>query len=297
MDQLGAMRVFMRVVESGSFSATAREEGTSQSTISKKVSALEGRLGVKLLSRTSRELSLTEAGSQYYERCQSILAEIAELESDVKAQVSAPVGVLRIAAPAALARILLAPLLVEFLEKYPEIEVNMSIDERHVDLIEQGIDVAIRAKKLEDSTLIARPLLQNPLLLVASPDYLAKHGEPQHPFDLKDHECIVYTYNNALNKWSFMERGSKISVVASGRFRSNNGETNLQMALGGMGITQLPVWMVGGYLASGELVQILTDFPSDEVPVNVIYPQNRYVPLKVRCFVDFIRERLAGKYS
>lgn len=296
MDQLGAMRVFLRVIQTGSFSAAAREQNSSQATISKKVAALEDKLGVKLLTRTSRELSLTQAGQEYYEHCLNIVQEIDEVEASVRSQVSSPKGTLRIAAAAPLARILLAPLIAEFLEEYPDIEVDMVIDERHIDLVAEGIDIAIRARKLEDSSLIARPLFNNPLLLVAAPDYLEKHGVPTQPKDLKSHQCIVYTFNRSLNNWHFVDNGQDVSIPVRGTFRSNSGETNLEMALAGLGITQLPIWMMDEHLQSGKLVRVLEEYPSDTVPINAIYPQNRHVPLKVRCFVNFIQEQLRGRY-
>lgn len=296
MDQLGAMRVFLRVIQTGSFSAAAREQNSSQATISKKVAALEDKLGVKLLTRTSRELSLTQAGQEYYEHCLNIVQEIDEVEASVRSQVSSPKGTLRIAAAAPLARILLAPLIAEFLEEYPDIEVDMVIDERHIDLVAEGIDIAIRARKLEDSSLIARPLFNNPLLLVAAPDYLEKHGVPTQPKDLKSHQCIVYTFNRSLNNWHFVDNGQDVSIPVRGTFRSNSGETNLEMALAGLGITQLPIWMMDEHLQSGKLVRVLEEYPSDTVPINAIYPQSRHVPLKVRCFVNFIQEQLRGRY-
>ncbi|MBC7002770.1 LysR family transcriptional regulator [Photobacterium sp. BZF1] len=296
MDQLGAMRVFLRVIQTGSFSAAAREQNSSQATVSKKIAALEERLGVKLITRTSRELSLTQAGQEYYDHCVSILQEIDEVEANVRSQVSLPKGTLRIAAPAPLARILLAPLIAEFLHEYPDIEVDMVIGERPIDLVAEGIDIAIRAKKLEDSSLIARPLFDNPLQLVASPKYLDKHGIPATPNDLKNHHCIVYTYNRSLNNWHFKENDKEVSVSVQGAFRSNSGETNLEMALAGLGITQLPIWMTEQHLETGALVQVLEGFPSDTVPINVIYPHSRHIPLKVRCFVDYVQSRLRAKY-
>lgn len=296
MDQLGAMRTFLSVIQTGSFSAAAREHSSSQATISKKISALEGKLGVKLITRTSRELSLTQAGQEYYDHCVTILQEIDEVEANVRSQVSSPKGVLRIAAPAPLARLLIAPMLGEFLHEYPDIEVNLAIEERHIDLVAEGVDIAVRAKLLEDSSLIARPLFNNPLMLVAAPSYLKKHGHPKHPKELKSHSCIVYTYNRSLNNWHFKQGEEWLSIPVTGVVRSNSGETNLELALAGLGITQLPVWMIEKQLQSEELVPVLKDFPSDSVPINVIYPQNRYVPLKVRCFVDFIQEKLKGKY-
>ncbi|MGF1736429.1 LysR family transcriptional regulator [Photobacterium satsumensis] len=296
MDQLSAMRTFVRVIQTGSFSAAAREQSSSQATVSKKVAALETKLGVKLITRTSRDLSLTQAGAEYYEYCTVLLSEMDEVEAKVRSQVTSPKGILRVAAPAPLGRLLLAPLIVEFIREYPDIQIDMSLEERHVDLVSEGIDIAIRARKLEDSSLVARPLFENPQLLVASPEYITLYGKPKTPVELKQHHCIVYTLKRTLNNWHFSHGGDDVSIPVSGPFRSNSGETNLEIALGGLGITQLPIWMVEEHLKEGRLVQVLNEYQSDKIPINAIYPQNRYTPLKVRCFIDFIQERLANKY-
>ncbi|WP_375753835.1 LysR family transcriptional regulator [Vibrio sp. HN007] len=297
MDQLSAMRTFIRVVQSGSFSAAAREQNTSQATISKKVAALENKLGVKLITRANRDHSLTEAGSSYYEHCMSVISEIDEMDANVRSQVSSPKGILRIAAPAPLGRIVLSPLIAEFLREYPDIEIDMSLEERHIDLIAEGIDVAIRARALDDSSMIARSLFENPQILVATPEYISKAGIPGTPIDLKRHNCIVYTLKKTRSNWHFNYDGKDIAVPVSGSFRSNNGETNLELALSGLGITQLPIWMVDEYLRTGKLIQVLKEYDAGNIPINAIYPQNRYVPLKVRCFIDFIRDRLKSNYA
>lgn len=293
MDQLSAMRAFVRVVQTGSFSAVGRELNTTQATISKKVAALEAKLGVKLLTRSSRDVSLTQAGTDYYEQTVVMLAELDEVEARVRSQVATPQGTLRVTAPVAFGRLVLAPLIGEFLERYPDIKVDMSLGDRHVDLIAEGVDVAIRARKLEDSSLVARHLFENPMLLVASPSYLELHGEPREPADLKRHHCIVYSLLRTGNNWHFTYQGKEISVPVTGDFQSDSGDTNLEVVLSGLGITALPIWMVEEHLQSGRLVQLLTDYQADQIPFNAIYPQNRYVPLKVRCFVDFLKEKLA----
>ena len=294
MDQLNAMRTFVRVIQTGSFSAAGREQSVSQASISKKVAALEKQLGVKLLSRTSREQALTQAGAEYYEHCLVMLAELDEVEAKVRSKVSSPSGVLRIASSVSLGKLILAPLIVEFLQEYPDIEIDMLLEERHIDLIVEGVDIAIRARKLEDSSLIALPLFDNPLILVAAPEYLALQGEPQVPEDLKQHNCITFTLRKTLNNWHFHYAGKDIAIPVSGSFRSNSGDTNLTLALAGAGITQVPIWMVEKHLKTGRLIKILPKYTSDSIPLNMIYPQSRYVPLKVRCFIDFVKARLGA---
>lgn len=293
MDQLGAMRAFVRVVQMGSFSAAAREQDTTQATISKKVAALEKKLGAKLLSRTSRELSLTEVGADYYENCVIILSELDEAEAQVRSQIALPSGVLRVAAPVVFGRQFMAPILVEFLNAYPEIKVDLMLNDKHIDLIADGVDVAIRAKQLEDSTLVARHLFNNPLVVVASPEYLQKNTKPQNPDELKNHNCIVYSMLKSINIWHFEQGNNNISVPVTGSFRCDNGDVILQLVLDGAGIAQLPVWMVDEHIRSGKLAMVLEGYISKPLPFNAIYPQNRYVPLKVRCFIEYLKQKLA----
>lgn len=293
MDQLSAMRAFVRVVETGSFSATAKEMNTSQTTISKKVAALENQLGVKLLTRSSRDHSLTSQGNEYYKTCVNILSELDEAEANVRSQTAQPQGNIRIAAPVAFGRILLAPIITAFFQQYPDIKIDLLLSDKHVNLISEGVDVAIRAKKLEDSSLVARHLFDNPMLLFASPTYLAQYGEPLHPNDLTTHNCLIYSGLKDANVWHFSRDNIDDSVFVSGNFQSDNGDILLDLALTGVGIVSLPLWMAKAHLLSGELHHIMTDYSGQNLPISAIYPQRRYTLLKVRCFVDFLKEKLA----
>jgi len=288
MDKLSAMRAFTRVVQSGSFSAAARDQSSSQATMSKKVAALEESLGVKLLSRTSRNSSLTEVGTEYYEHCVTLLAEIDEVEARARSQISSPQGILRVTAPVPFGRLVLAPLVGEFLLKYPDIQLEISLIERQVDLVGEGIDIAIRASKLEDSSLSARHLFDNLMLLVASHEYIARRGMPEVPDDLRLHNCIGYSLFSTPN-WHFRRESKEFSVPISGSCRSDSGDANLALALAGVGITQLPIWMVKEHLDNGRLVLLLSEYQADHIPFNAVYPQSRYVPLKVRYFIDFLK--------
>ncbi|ENO8809614.1 LysR family transcriptional regulator [Photobacterium damselae subsp. damselae] len=294
MDKLGAMRAFVRVVQTGSFSATGRELNTSQTAISKKVAALEKEIGVKLLTRNSRELALTPSGTEYFNKCVAILGEIDEAEASAREDVAVPKGVLRISAPIAFSRLVLASLLSEFNSLYPEISIDLLASDQHVDLISSGVDVAIRARNLEDSTLIARHLFDNVLMLFASPDYLAKNGTPNKPEDLLEHNCLVYSRLHSVNTWSFSCKQQEHLISVHGSFRCDNGDVLLDAALAGLGITHLPKWMVSRYVESGELVPLLVDYEGQKLPFNAVYLQNRYVPLKVRCFVDFLKQKIDG---
>lgn len=292
MDQLSAMRAFVRVVQTGSFSATGREMNTSQTTISKKVAALEKKIGVKLLARSSRDHALTPAGTKYYQTCVDILGELDEAEAEARSEVASPQGTIRISAPVAFGRILLAPIMSEFFQRYPDIKVDLQLSDQHTDLISDGIDVAIRAKQLEDSTLIARHLFDNPMLVLAAPNYLQQHGEPKTPEDLKQHNCLVYSRMKDINVWSFTKQNQKHAVAVNGNFQSDNGDVLLEVALTGMGIVTLPIWMVEHHLKEGRLTQLMSDYTGQNLPFNAVYLQSRYTPLKVRCLIDYLKEKL-----
>ena len=293
MDKLSAMQVFVRVVQTGSFSATGKEMNTTQATISKKVAALEKNIGVKLLTRSSRDHALTPAGADYYQTCVDILNELDEVEARVRSEIASPQGVIKIAAPVAFGRLVISMWMREFYLLYPNIKVNLSLSDGHVDLISEGIDLAIRAKKLEDSSLIARHLFDNPMLLLGSPAYLSQQGMPRAPEDLKGHNCLVYSGLKSMNVWRFEREGQTFSVQVGGNFQSDNGDALLELALNGIGLVQLPIWMVNDHLQSGRLQQVMTDYLGQKIPFHAIYPQSRYIPLKVRCFVDFLKQKLS----
>lgn len=293
MDQLGAMRAFIRVVQIGSFSAAARETNTSQATISKRVAALEAQLGVKLMMRTSRDHSLTEAGAEFYEKCVAILTELEEAESDARSRVASPRGLLRVTTAFPLGRLLIAPLLTDFLSRYPEIKLDLALSDSHVDLTREGFDIAIRAQKLQDSSLNARELFKNPMFLIASPSYLKQHGVPRTPEELVDHNCIVYSELSTQNSWHFTHENNDISVQVNGNFQCDNGDTILTAAVAGVGFAVLPYWMIKSHLDAGELQVVMSDFQPSTLPVNAVYPHSRYLPLKVRCFIDFLIEEFA----
>ncbi|MCL2913905.1 LysR substrate-binding domain-containing protein [Shewanella corallii] len=292
MDKITAIRTFVRVVQSHSFSAVARELGSSQGTVSKRVAALEEMLGIRLLSRSSRELLLTPAGEEYYRHALAMLEELDELESRLKGDISRPRGMLRVAAPVAIGRILLAPVVKEFLDTYPDIQLSLSLSDAHVDLLSDGIDVAIRASQLEDSSLVARPLLANPMVAVASPCYLQQAGVPEHPSDLTAHACISYSRFRSSHLWQFHQGEELVSVQVGGRLQCDNGDTLLELALADNGIALLPEWMLTAALQSGQLVRVLSAYQARELPINAVYLNRRYVPLKVKCFIDFVKQRL-----
>ncbi|MFA7431325.1 MAG: LysR family transcriptional regulator [Rhodospirillaceae bacterium] len=298
MDSLSGMAVFVRVVEEESFSAAARVLGLSKSAVSKQVAALEERLGARLLNRTTRRLALTDAGTAFFERAQRILADAEEAEAAVTQLSTAPRGVLRVNAPVTFGVQHLGPLLPAFMAAYPELAVDLVLNDRFVDLVEEGFDVAVRIGRLSDSSLIARRLAPLRRLLVASPEYVAVHGAPQQPDDLRNHACLLYTYLLRGDAWSLTgPNGRTTEVRVTGRLRANNGDVLRSALLGGMGIAYTPSFIVGRDLAEGRLVRVLPGWEDVSAAVYAVHPHARLVPPKVRAFVDFLAERFAGPSS
>ncbi len=249
---------------------------------------------MKLMMRSSRDHSLTQVGAEYYEKCVAILEELDEAESNARAQMASPRGVLRVTAAFPLGRLLIAPLVAEFLSRYPEIQLDLALTDRNVDLIGEGCDVAVRAQQLEDTTLVARKLFENPMFLIASPGYLEQYGAPKRPEDLAKHNCIIYPHLGTLNVWHFGHEGKDIPVHVNGNFRCDNGDTILEAATAGVGLAVLPYWMIHSHLDSDLLRVVIPDFKPTPLPVHVVYPQRRYLPLKVRCFIEFLMENFAA---
>ncbi len=294
MDQLTSMRLFIRVVQTGSFTAVARETGVGQSSVSKHLAALEATLGTRLLSRTSRKLSLTEVGTDYYERCLLILMEVDEAQSAVTSITGDPKGVLRVSVPVSFGQRHIIPHMPDFLRTYPNIKLDIMLMDRHVDLVAEGIDVAIRIGTLEDSSLIARRLGDSPRLVVASKAYLDSRGRPGHPDELKNHNCLVYSLLSTVNIWHYQHEGKEFTVQVDGTFQANNSDAVRHMALAGCGIMVMPKWMSDTCIQDGRLEAILTDYKFQEVPIQAVYLDKRYVPPKVSSFVNFLQKSYAG---
>ncbi|WP_028465289.1 MULTISPECIES: LysR family transcriptional regulator [Nisaea] len=288
MDTLTAMKVFCSVVENDSLAGASRTLNVSPSVVSKQLSGLEDRLGVRLLNRTTRRVSLTEVGSAYYERCKRILADVDEAEIAVSQAHSAPRGLLKLTAPTTFAHRHVAPHLPEFLDRYPEVEVQLLVNDRVVDLVDEGIDLAIRIAQLKDSSLIARKLAVNHRMLVASPDYLKKWGQPATPDQLSDHSLITYAPGNPINDWHFMIDNQQKILRAKGTLAMNNGDSVLQTVLAGGGLAMLAAFMAGEHVKSGKLVTLLEEYVREDVPIYAVYPSGRHLSPKVRAFVDFL---------
>lgn len=290
------MEAFVRVADSRSFSEAARRLGLSKSVISRQVSALEAQLGARLFHRTTRSLSLTEIGQAYYERCARILAEIEEANLSVSSLQAEPRGKLRVNAPMSFGVLHLAPLLPGFLVRYPQIDIDMVMNDRFVSLVDEGFDVAVRIGKLEDSSLIARYLAPARRVVCASPAYLERHGTPLTPDDLAGHCCLTYSNPTTHDEWSFQTGdGQRSTVEVHGRLRVNNGDTLREAALAGVGIATLPSFIVGRDLQAGSLVPLLSDHLTQDLAIHAVYPHNRHLSPKVRAFVDFLVEQIGTR--
>ena len=284
------IQAFVKVAETGSFSEAARRLGLSKSMISRQVSALEAELGVRLLHRTTRSLSPTEAGRAYLERCQRILADLEEANQLVSRLQAVPRGRLRVNAPLSFGISHLATALPDFLRRYPEIELDMGMTDRHVDLVEEGWDVAVRIGRLADSSLIARRLAPIRHIVAAAPSYLERKGVPAVPQDLAGHDCLTHGGAVAL-EWRFVSaEGRPMPQEVHGRFHADNGDVLRVMALAGLGITLLPSFFIGDDIGAGRLVQILGDYVPLDASLNAVYPHARHLSPKVRAFVDYLAE-------
>ena len=295
LDTLAGMAVFAHVVDDGGFSAAARRLGLSKSAVSKQVAALEDRLGARLLNRTTRRMSLTEAGAALIDRCRRVLAEVEAAATAVGQLQAAPAGVLRVNAPVTFGSMHLAPAIPEFLARHPGVSVDLTLNDRMVDLVEEGFDVAIRIARLADSSLVARKLAPMRAVMVASPAYLARYGTPVRLADLAGHECMNYAYAAAGDEWRAAGPEGEDAMRVTGRLRANNGEVLLAAALAGGGIAMLPTFIAGAALASGRLVQVLPAWDNRTAAIHAVWPSGRHPSPKLRAFVDFLAERFGPK--
>jgi DNA-binding transcriptional LysR family regulator len=289
-DALYEMSVFSRVVAAGSLSAAARDLGISTAGVSRKLAALEARLGVRLLNRTTRRISLTDEGASYHEACNRILAEIEEADAAASARLVEPEGALKVALPASFGHLHIAPLVPHFAARFPKVRLALSLSDRTVNVIEEGFDLAIRIGELEDSSLAARKLAPNRRVVCASPAYLAKHGVPHRPEDLQDHNCII-TQDFQMT-WEYRDPvGKRNSVRVSGKYSCDNWEVLREWALAGLGVALKSTWDVRRQLEEGSLVALLPGYDfATEVAIYAVYPHRRYLPAKTRVFIDFLAD-------
>jgi DNA-binding transcriptional LysR family regulator len=291
MDTLASMQVFATVVEEGSFAAAAERLELSRAMVSKHMAHLESHLGARLLNRTTRRLSLTESGSTYFERCQQILKDIEEAELAATQLTSVPRGTLRLTVPLVFGVLHIAPLIADYLSIHPDAKLDFTLDDRYVDLVNEGYDLAIRIGKLAETGLIARKFASDTVVACGAPEYFRRHGVPQVPADLAKHACLGYAYDEAGNEWRFKGRDGEHVIQINGNLRANNGDLLRVAALGGAGIVLQPRFLVGADLRAGRLQAVLTDYECRELGIYAVYPSRKYLSAKVRTFIDFLVER------
>jgi DNA-binding transcriptional LysR family regulator len=297
MDRLTAMQMFVRVVETGSFSKAAREFATTQPTVTKQIAAAEAHLKVRLLNRNTRGVSLTESGALYYEKCKIIVREVEEADSIARLRQSQAEGMLRVSTSVAFGRRVVVPLALEFMAKHPHVQLDLSFEDRYVDLVAQGVDVAIRMGKLADSSLGARFLGMNPWVIVASPKYLKKHGTPKRPQDLSAHNALVYSSVQGDDVWRLVgPKGDAITVPVTGRVRSNNLSAVLAAARADLGVAALPCYVAAESLVQGSVVEVLRSYTLPEQEIHAVFPSPKLVPKKVSAFVAFMQGRFVPRW-
>ncbi|WP_281017120.1 MULTISPECIES: LysR family transcriptional regulator [unclassified Minwuia] len=289
MHDLSAMAVFAAIAEAGSLTQAAERLSLSKSAVSKQLSRLEERLGARLVNRNTRQVSLTEVGIVYFDFCARILEEAEAAEAAVANLQDAPRGRLRVNAPMSFGTMHLAAALTGFANAYPEITVDLELTDAFVDLVDGGIDVAVRITSMQDSTLIARQLAPACRMVAASPDYLAEHGTPQHPRDLSRHNCMIYSLAPNPGTWVFREAdGSAMPIPVQGSIRSNNGEVLREAAIAGLGILVDPTFITYRAIRDGRLVPLLCDYELPRSGIHAVYPNRRHLSPKVRAFIDFL---------
>ena len=311
MDRITGVQLFIRIVETGSFSKASVDLGVTQPTATKHVAAVEARLGARLLNRNTRGVSATEIGALYYEKCKAIQRELEEADNLASLLQSRVRGQLRISTSVAFGRRVLTPLVLDFMREHPDISIDLSFDDRYVNLVEQGVDVAIRMGRLADSSLGARYLGTNPWVLVASPGYLKAHAAPQQPADVAEHPCLIYSSVQGDERWQFTGSAEpkkkkknkdapppeeSISVPVHGPLRTNNLSVVLEATQSGMGLAILPWYVAHASVRDGSIVPLLTDFALPVQEMHAVFPSPKLVPSKVTTFIGFLQERFTPRW-
>jgi LysR family transcriptional regulator for bpeEF and oprC len=289
MDKLDTIRMFMRVVETTSFSKAAKAQRVVQSTVSKQIAALESRLGAELLRRTSRGMSLTEAGRTYFDSVSPLVAELDTVESQVGGGLVSPSGRIRVAMSAGLGRMFVVPRLAEFFALYPSLTVDLDISERYINLVEDGIDAAIRTGNLPDSALLARRMGSVEIATFAAPAYLERRGEPKKLTGLERHDCVTFMFHGNPRPWLFATPNGPLTVTPDGPVRTNDAEHGRVAVLSGLGIAHSASWLFADDLASGAVKRVLTPFTPPTVPIHIVSPGGRGISGKVRALTDFLK--------
>jgi DNA-binding transcriptional LysR family regulator len=289
MDHLSNISAFVNVVEKGGFAAAARHLDLSPSVVTSHIQALEQRLGVRLLNRSTRKVSLTETGQSYYERCVRILSDIDDADRIAEAGQSVPRGLLKLNVSVALPP-RIAPVIARYSARFPDTSVRLTMSGRMVDLVEEGYDLAVRIKSVPESSLIVRRIASFRMIVCGSPDYFAKHGVPHKPADLAAHNCLTFSDADCNDSWRFSGPGGEQFVQLKGNLSTNSANALLFAAAQGQGLIIAPDFLARDHIESGQLVPVLTDFVQDELPISVVYPHRQHLPAKVRTFIDMLAE-------
>ncbi len=289
------MKAFIAVAEAGQFALASERLGLSRAMASKLVMDLEAHLGVRLLNRTTRKVSLTEPGIVYLERCRDIIVAVVDAENEISNQATEPLGHLRVSAPMSFGVSHLARQIAAFKIRYPRVSIDLVLNDRLVDIVEEGYDLAIRIGRLTDSSLIARRIGASQNIVCASPIYLSSHGRPEVPAELSQHDCVLYSYASAGDTWTFSGPKGEQSVRVGGSVVCNNGDAICRMAIEGLGVVALPDFIVEHHLRSGVIQQILSDYPLPAVGIYAVYPSARHLPRKLRAFVNFLSRAFSQK--
>lgn len=293
MDKLTSLRAFVKVVEAGSFSEAGRRLRLSRSAVSKYVAELEEDLGVQLLSRTTRRVTATENGQAYFERALAILADLDAADAAVSQLQSTPRGLLRVNAPMSFGTMQLGPAIAGFMQRYPELQIQLALSDEHVDPVQGGLDVTLRIAELESSSLIARRIMPIERVVCASPGYLKQYGTPKHPSDLRDHTCLAYGYLSTGNQWRLTGKDGDHWITPRWMLCANNAEVLRDAAVAGRGIAVLPVFIAATALKTGKLRTFLGDYKTPPLSLYAIYPPTRHLAVKVRLFIDYLVETFA----
>lgn len=294
MREFSAIPVFVAVVESGGFSAASRSLGVSKSAVSKRISQLESHLGVLLLHRTTRKLSLTEAGERYYEHAGQALIAARKAEDAVTQLQGEPQGKLKISSPMSFGRLHVAPLIPKFMQRYPKLQIDLLMDDRNIDLVAEGFDLAIRSGEMQDSTLVARKLAPLRQVLCASPGYINRYGMPHTPSELSQRNCLLFSYSGDSNQWTLNKDDQSKVISVTGNYRVNNSEALLEALREGVGIGRLPTFVAGPDLKAGNLLRVLESYQIPDHIFYAVFPERQYLPAKVRAFLDFAIETFGG---
>jgi LysR family transcriptional regulator for bpeEF and oprC len=294
MDRIDLFRIFARVAECASFTRAAGTLGLPRSSVSAAIAELEGRLGARLLNRTTRKVTLTQDGTAFYERCLRLLADMEETETLFRQGGATPAGKLRVDVPGRVGRLIIAPALPDFLARYPQLDIELGVTDRAVNLVEDQIDCALRVGPLSDSSLIARPLGILTLINAASPAYLARHGTPLHPDDLPRHQAILYASPSTgrVENWEWQENGTIHSLPVQGRVTVNSAEAYIACCLAGLGLIQIPAYDVRHHLEAGELVDIMPARRAAPMPVTLLYPHRQHASHRLHIFADWLEALL-----